>query len=157
MVAHVALTKYGRVKTAQSELCSGLEWKAGFLNWCESGPWHNALGARPKCRSGHPLDYSFTLPYFCPGFSVDAYVNNKGHLRCWNFYLGTRKWSGMFEIWNSRLVFFSPADLFWLYFLMDLEPLNCTAAQVKGSHWLNVCSLYLGDKLHVVKWKSASH
>lgn len=45
VAAHVVLTKYGWVKTLQPNLCSTLEWKAGFLNWCESGPWHNTLTA----------------------------------------------------------------------------------------------------------------
>lgn len=43
VAAHVVLTKYGWVKTLQSDLRSTLEWKAAFLNWCESGPWHNTL------------------------------------------------------------------------------------------------------------------
>lgn len=43
VAAHVVLTKYGWRKIPQSDLCSTLEWKAGFLNWCESGPWHNSL------------------------------------------------------------------------------------------------------------------
>lgn len=43
VVAHVALTKYGWVKTLQSNLCSTLEWEAGLLNWCECELWHNAL------------------------------------------------------------------------------------------------------------------
>lgn len=64
VAAHVVLTKYGWVKTPQSDLCSALEWKAGFLNWCESGPWHNTLTATLKERSLCHKSHSITALLF---------------------------------------------------------------------------------------------